>query len=157
MEICRTITQSNREARSTVTRPTAELGHQAGIAPVTTIEQSFVTPSPQLRARHNPLERRPEPWVYSAKRCEVETTSKSNKIRQTKNTAVKLHCLRSAQIKTGRTVKSNQIKTHPRTIEKPTNKKKKQNTSKDPPSGTLVGRRTRHGKSMASQHSVQKT
>lgn len=133
MEICRTITQSNREARSTVTRPTAELGHQAGNAPVTTIA------------------------VFSAKRCEVETTSKSNKIRQTKNTAVKLHCLRSAQIKTGRTVKSNQIKTHPRTIEKPTNKKKNQNTSKDPPSGTLVGRRTRHGKSMASQHSVQKT
>ena len=55
------------------------------------------------------------------------------------------------------TVKSNQIKTHPRTIEKPSNKKKKQNTSKDPPSGTLVGRRSRHGKSMASQHSVQKT
>jgi hypothetical protein len=72
-----------------------------------------------LRARHNPLERRPEPWVYSAKRCEVETTSKSNKIRQTKNTAVKLHCLRSAQIKTGRTVKSKQIKTNPRTIKKP--------------------------------------
>ena len=126
MEICRAITQSNREARSTVTRPTAELGHQAGIAPVTTIEQSFVTPSPQLRARHNPLERRPEPWVYSAKRCEVETTSKSNKLRQTKNIAVKLHCLRSAQIKTGRTVKSknkNQPKNNQKTIKKPSSKK----------------------------------
>jgi hypothetical protein len=49
----------------------------------------------------------------------VETISKSNKIRQTKNIAVKLHCLRSAQIKTGRTVKSKQIKTNPRTIKKP--------------------------------------
>ena len=113
----------------------------------------FFTPSPQLRARHNPLERRPEPWVYSVKRCEVATTSKSNKIRQ-KNLAVKIHCLRSAQIKTERTVKSNQIKPTHRTI-KTIKQKTKQNTSKDPPSGTLVGRRSRHGKSMASHHSVQ--
>ena len=26
---------------------------------------SFFTPNVQLRARHSPLERRPEPWVYT--------------------------------------------------------------------------------------------
>ena len=46
----------------------------------------FFTPSTQLRARHNPLERWPEPWVYSAKRCEVANISNIKKDK------TKMHC-----------------------------------------------------------------